>query len=77
MVLHIIRDPSQPLAKQILASGRPSLVAALLPPSQVIPQTPTGIIYAVTEKEPDAVQNQISYAKLFDLIFEAEKVIVV
>lgn len=77
MVLHLIRDPSQPLAKQILASGRPSLVAALLHPPQVMPQQPNGIIYIVTGNETDTAQHKISYAKLLDLIFEAEKVIVV
>ena len=77
MILHLIRDPSQPLARQILTSGRPSLVAALLNQAQTVPQTTPGVIYTVTAQEADEKQHHISYAKLFDLIFEAEKVIVV
>ena len=76
MVLHLIKDPSQPLAKQVLASGRSSLVAALLNPAQAIPQTTNGVIYTVTSHEPNVKQRNIDYYQLLDLIFEAERVIV-
>jgi hypothetical protein len=52
-------------------------VAALLNPAHALPQVSCGVIYKVTNHKPDDKKHEISYAELFDLMFEAEKVIVV
>lgn len=77
MILYLIRDPAQPLAKQLLTSARSALVAVLLNPAQPVPQAAHGVIYTVTSHEPNEKKHEISYANLFNLMFEAEKVIVV
>lgn len=75
MILHLIKDPSDPFVTQVLSSVRSSPpTAVLLHSTDSPPQSLKATIYRVTENLPDKTKGEISYERLVDLIFEADKV---
>ena len=78
MILHLIKDPGDPLAAHVLSSMSSSLhVAVLLRHPKALPRSVKAPVYQLTENAPDENKGEIIYDRLLDLIFEAEKVIAI
>lgn len=80
MTLHLLKDTSNPLALSVL-SARPSSetsapVVVVLSPDKAMPALPHGAIYHLQEQPSLQEKNVISYSRLVEMIFQAEKVIV-
>ena len=76
MILHLIKDPVDPLATHVLSSLRPSShVAVLIRPTMVHLPSAKAPVYHLTENAPDETKGEINYERLLALIFEAEKVV--
>ena len=79
MTLHLLKDPINPLALQLL-SAQPSTQAAtpvvvLLSSTDTPPALSKCTIYRVAEKSPAQQDDCISYDRLVAMLFEADRVI--
>ena len=78
MILHLIKDPGDPLATHVLSSMRSSShVAVLMRPQTTHPPATKVPVYQLTENAPNETKGEISYDRLLALIFEADKVITI
>jgi hypothetical protein len=80
MTLHLLHDARDSLALQTLTGqssmGCPSLAVVLLCPGDVSPELPEATVYRLTTTPRGNSNREIGYARLVDMIFEADKVIV-
>jgi hypothetical protein len=77
VTLHILKQPVNPLALQILEStpAEESPVAVVLPPRGELPELRGVKIYRMTDPSfPDDGQS-VSYSRLLEMIFTADKVV--
>jgi len=79
VTLHLLKDTSNPLALSVL-STRPSSeastpVVVVLSPGKAMPVLPHATIYHLREQPSVQEKNAISYSRLVEMIFQAEKVI--
>ena len=77
MTLHILKQPVNPLALQILEStpAEESPVAVVLPPRGELPELRGVKIYRMIDPSfPDDGQS-VSYSHLLEMIFKADKVV--
>ena len=79
MTLHLLKDPINPLALQLL-SAQPSTQAAapvvvLLSSTDTPPALSKCTVYHVAEKSNTQKNNCISYDRLVAMVFEADRVI--
>ncbi len=79
MTLHLLKDPINPLALQLLsaqAATQTNLsVIVLLSPVGSLPALPKCTVYRVTENAPAQSSDTLSYDRLVDLVFEAEHIL--
>lgn len=79
MTLHLFKDPLSPLALQLLSAQTVSQanppVVVLLSPMRALPALPKCTVYRVTENAPAQREDTLSYDRLVDLIFEADRVL--
>lgn len=80
MTLHLLKCPVNPLAIELMQSSEQSTpaIAVLLSPSGEAPPLPGITIYQVTESPVESTKadpNTISYARLMEMIFSADKVL--
>jgi hypothetical protein len=80
MTLHLLKDASDPLALSVLSS-QPSSAAStpvivILSPGKTVPALPHTAIYHLREEPSPQETNAISYSRLVEIIFQAEKAIV-
>jgi hypothetical protein len=80
MTLHLLKSPANPLAIQMMRSAGQSSppIAVLLSASGNAPPLPGITMYQVAESlsgSKTGESGSISYARLVDLIFSADKVI--
>jgi hypothetical protein len=80
MTLHLLHNAHDPLALQTLIAqssiGCPSPVVVLLGPSVMDPELPEATVHLLTTIPRGNPTREIGYARLVDMIFEADKVIV-
>ena len=79
MILHLLKDPVSPLALQLLSSqtaaqANPSVVV-LLSSIGALPALPKCTVYRVTENALAQSNDTLSYDRLVDLVFEADRVL--
>lgn len=79
MTLHLLKDPINPLALQLL-SAQPFTRAAtpvvvLLSSTDTPPSLSKCTVYRVAEKSTTQKNNCISYDRLVDMVFEADRII--
>ena len=76
MTLHILKHPVNPLALQILEStpAEESPVAVVLSSGGELPQLRGVKMYRMTDSSAPNSES-VSYARLLDLIFTADKVV--
>ena len=79
MTLHLLKDASNPLALAVLSS-QPSTqssppVVVMLSPTVPLPSLTHCSIYRLQEQPSSQEKDAISYPRLVELIFQAEKVI--
>jgi len=77
VTLHILKPPVNPLALQILEStpAEESPVAVVLSSGGELPQLRGVKMYRVTDSSAPANSESVSYSRLLDLIFTADKVV--
>jgi hypothetical protein len=78
MTLHLLKHPVSPLTAKLLttqAASATSPTIVLLSDSSVVDQLPMLPIYQVGEPASGGGDRTISYEKLVELIFSADKVI--
>ena len=77
MTLHILKPPVNPLAFQILESTptEESRVAVVLSSRGELPQLRGVKMYRMTDSFAPANSESVSYSRLLDLIFTADKVV--
>ena len=77
MTLHILKHPVNPLALQILEStpAEESPVAVILSPRGELPQLRGVKTYRLTDSSSPDNGESVSYARLLDMIFTADKVV--
>ena len=77
MILHLLKHPVNPLALQVLNSdsAEESLVAVLLPPGGDLPQLSGIKVYRVTDSSSTGNGESISYSRLVEMVFAADKVV--
>jgi hypothetical protein len=76
MTLHLLKNVLNPLTLEVLQSeateGHP--VAVLLSPTGEIPQLPGITVYRVSDASSTDNDKSITYSRLIEMIFEADKV---
>ena len=77
MTLHILKAPVNPLALQILEStaAEESPVAVVLSSKGELPQLRGVKIYQMTDSSSPDNGESVSYSRLLDMIFTADKVV--
>lgn len=79
MTLHLLKDPVNPLALQLLSTQTAAQanlsVVVLLSLVGALPALPKCTIYHVTENAQAQSSNTLSYDRLVDLVFEADNVL--
>jgi hypothetical protein len=79
VTLHLLKDTSNPLALGVLSSlpssEASSPVVVVLSPDKAMPALPHVAIYHLQEQPSAQENNAISYSRLVEMIFQAEKVI--
>ncbi|HEX9284520.1 MAG TPA: hypothetical protein VF879_02525 [Nitrospirales bacterium] len=79
MTLHLLKDSPNSLALSVLGSqlspqASPSVVV-LLPPATAIPALPHCTTYHLMDHASTKEKDAISYSRLVEMVFQAEKVI--
>jgi hypothetical protein len=79
VTLHLLKDTSNPLALSMLSlhpsSEMSTPVVVVLSPDKATPSLPHAAIYHLQEQPSPQEKNVISYSRLVEMIFQAEKVI--
>jgi hypothetical protein len=77
VTLHILKSPLNPLALQILESIPPgeSPVAVVLSSAGELPQLRGVKMYRVADSPSPKNEQSVSYARLLEMIFTADKVV--
>ena len=77
MTLHLLKNPPNSIAIDVLLSElrTDSPVAVLLSPSGELPQLPGVTLYHLSESSQMENSHRITYARLLELIFAADKVV--
>ena len=77
MTLHLLKHPVNPLALQILEStpAEESPIAVVLSSSGELPQLRGVKMYRMTNSSSSDNGESVSYSRLLDLIFTADKVV--
>ena len=77
MTLHILKHPVNPLALQILEStaAEESPVAVVLSSKGELPRLRGVKIYRMTDSSSTDNGESVSYSRLLDMIFTADKVV--
>lgn len=79
MTLHLLHNAHDPLALQTLTAqssmGCPSPVVVLLGPSDISPELPEATVHLLTTTPRGTSDGEIGYARLVEMIFEADKVL--
>ena len=77
MTLHILKHPVNPLALQILEStpAEESPVAVVLSSRRELPQLRGVKMYRMTDSSSPDNGESVSYSRLLDMIFTADKVV--
>ena len=77
MTLHILKPPVNPLALQILEStaAEESPVAVVLSSKEELPQLRGVKMYRMTDSSSPDNGESVSYSRLLDMIFTADKVV--
>ena len=77
MTLHILKSPVNPLALQILESAPPgeSSVAVVLSSAGELPQLRGVKMYRMSDSPFPGNEQNISYSRLLEMIFTADKVV--
>ena len=77
MTLHLLKNPPNSLAIEVLRSETrtESPVVVLLSPSGDLPQLPGVTLYHVSESDDRRDSHRITYARLVEMIFTADKVV--
>ena len=77
MTLHLLKHPVNPLALQILEAtpAEESPVAVVLSSSGELPQLRGVKMYRMTDSSSPNNGESVSYSRLLDLIFTADKVV--
>jgi len=77
VTLHILKSPVNPLALQILESTPlgESPVAVVLSSSIELPQLSGVKMYCMTDPPSPENEQSVSYARLLEMIFAADKVV--
>ena len=76
MTLHMLKEPITPLALKVLSSTRTTpTVVVLLSPGGKLPDLPMCTVYRVTDTTTPQDRGSISYDRLVDLLFEADRVV--
>ena len=77
MTLHILKSPVNPLALQILESTPPgeSPVAVVLSSAGELPQLSGVKMYRMTDSPSPENEQSVSYSRLLEMIFTADKVV--
>ena len=79
MTLHLLKSPVSPVALQMLSAQAsaqtPPSVVVLLPPADKPPDLPKCTLYRVIENSSSQSSDSISYDRLVDMLFEADRVI--
>jgi hypothetical protein len=77
MTLHLLKNVLNPLTLEVLQSesieGRP--VAVLLSPTGETPQLPGITLYRLSDASSTDDDTSITYSRLIEMIFEADKVL--
>jgi len=77
VTLHILKPPVNPLALQILEStaAEESPVAVVLSSKEELPQLRGVKMYRMTDSSSPDNGESVSYSRLLDMIFTADKVV--
>jgi hypothetical protein len=77
MTLHLLKNPPNPLAIEVLRSEiqAESPVVVLLSPSGDLPQLPGVTLYHVSESTDMGNSHRITYSRLVEMIFTVDKVV--
>ena len=76
MTLHMLKEPVAPLALKALSSTRTTpTVVVLLSSGGKLPDLPACTVYRVTDNTAPQDRSSISYDRLADLLFEADRVV--
>jgi hypothetical protein len=77
MILHLLKNPPNPLAIEILRSESQSEfpIVVSLSPSGDLPQLPGVTLYHLSESEHMDNSHRITYSRLVEMIFAADKVV--
>jgi len=72
----MLKEPITPLALSTLSSTRTTpAVIVLLSPGSKLPDLPMCTVYRVTDNATPQDHGSISYDRLVDLLFEADRVV--
>jgi hypothetical protein len=77
MTLHLLKSPLSPIVLELLRSktAQDSPVAIFLSPTEDAPELPGITVYKIADSSATENGRHISYSRLIDLIFEADKVV--
>ena len=77
MTLHLLKNPPNPVAIEVLQSEirTESPIVVLLSPSGDLPQLPGVTLYHLSESAHMDNSHRITYSRLVEMIFAADKVI--
>ena len=77
MTLHLLKNPPNPLAIEVLRSEDQSEppVVVLLSPTGDLPQLPGAKLYYLSESGDMKNSHHITYPRLVEMIFAADKVV--
>ena len=77
MTLHLLKNPPNPLAIEVLRSEirTASPIVVLLSPSGDLRQLPGVTLYHVSESGDMKNSHRITYSQLVEMIFAADKVV--
>lgn len=77
MTLHLLKNPTNPLAIEVLRSEMQmeSPIVVLLSPMRDLPQLPGVTLYHLSESDHMEDSQRITYSRLVEMIFAADKVV--
>ena len=77
MTLHLLKNPPNPLAIKVLRSEiqSESPIVVLLSPTGDVPQLPGVTLYHLSESDHMENNHCITYSRLVEMIFAADKVV--